>query len=109
MCSSDLTMQRLQEGRKRYDRCLALPFWSYMDSGGNLWGCLDFLNNERFAYGNILESSFSDIWNGSKRQDNMTWCADNFDINECRVSCRMDPVNAYLWELSHPGGHDNFI
>ena len=103
------TLQRQQKGRKSYDRCLALPFWSYMDAGGAIWGCLDFLGDERFAYGNILESFFSEIWNGAKRRDRLLWSAAHLDVHKCRFSCRMDPVNAYLWELTHPGRHDNFI
>jgi sulfatase maturation enzyme AslB (radical SAM superfamily) len=80
-----------------------------MDAGGGLWGCLDFLGDEHFAYGNILESTFSEIWNGTKRRDSLAWCAAHLNVQECRLSCRMDPVNTYLWELTHPGGHDNFI
>jgi wyosine [tRNA(Phe)-imidazoG37] synthetase (radical SAM superfamily) len=102
-------MRRLRNGRKQYDRCLALPFWSYMDAGGGIWGCSVFLGDERFAYGNILESSFTEIWNGAKRRDSLVWCAAHLDAQDCRLNCRMDPVNAYLWELAHPGGHDNFI
>ena len=102
------TMQRLQS-RKRYDRCLALPFWSYMDAGGDLWGCSVFLSDKRFAYGNVMETSFNEIWNGVKRKESLTWCEDHLDVQECRLNCRMDPVNAYLWELIHPGKHDNFI
>ena len=103
------TMERLREGRKNYGRCLALPFWSYLDAGGGLWGCLDFLGDERFAYGNILESSFSEIWNGAKRRESLAWCEAHFDVRECRLVCRMDSVNAYLWRLRHADGHDKFI
>jgi hypothetical protein len=80
-----------------------------MDAGGGIWGCSVFLGDGRFAYGNMLQSSFTEIWNGAKRRDSLAWCAAHLDAQDCRLNCRMDKVNAYLWELAHPGGHDNFI
>jgi hypothetical protein len=32
-----------------------------------------------------------------------------FDINECRLNCRMNSINSYLWDLLHPPDHVNFI
>src|SRR5271169_6191469 len=37
------TMQKWDNHAKSYSRCMALPFWSYIDSGGNVWGCSMFL------------------------------------------------------------------
>ncbi len=102
------TMQRLLEKDRGYERCLSLPFWSYMDVDGNIWGCGIFIGDERFGYGNIADESFEDIWNGKKRKDSMEWFK-NFDVSECRTNCRMDKINAYLWELANPNAHVNFI
>ncbi len=94
---------------KAYERCLALPFWSYCDAGGQIWGCSMFLGNEKFVYGNILENSFQDVWFGDERKQSLAWCAKNLDARACRINCRMDAINAYLWELTHQGSHVNFI
>lgn len=94
---------------KPYNNCLAFPFWSYIDAGGSVWGCSVFLCDAHFDYGNILEKSFMDIWNGKQRQESLQWCTSNLDPHRCRVNCRMDAINRYLWELTHPGGHVNFI
>jgi molybdenum cofactor biosynthesis enzyme MoaA len=32
-------MARSAEKEKPYKSCEALPFWSYIDAGGNVWGC----------------------------------------------------------------------
>lgn len=85
-----------------YDRCLALPFWGYIDSGGNVWGCLRHIGEDSFAYGNIVETPFDELLNARKLPS-------QFDITDCHTDCRMDPINAYLWALKHPGAHDNFI
>ena len=102
-------MKKWDNSMKNYDRCLALPFWSYLDSGGNVWGCSAYLGDERFLYGNIYENSFKEIWEGEKRRCSLGWVEKELDIKQCRVNCRMDEINKYLWELKHPPEHANFI
>lgn len=103
------TMRKLNRSERGYGRCQALPFWTYIDSGGNVWGCSAWLGDERFLYGNIDEMGFADIWTGERRRKNLEWMACNLDPAECRQNCRMDEINRYLWELTHPGAHVNFI
>ncbi|MCG6553645.1 MAG: radical SAM protein [Candidatus Magnetominusculus sp. LBB02] len=102
-------MIRWDDRGRNYCRCLAHPFWSYMDALGNIWGCLDHLNDERFLYGNICQSTFKEIWDGSRRQQAAKWIESMFDVNHCRVNCRMDAINRYLWDLKNPPAHVNFI
>jgi len=87
--------------KREYSECLAMPFWTYIDAGGNVWGCSNFLGDERFKYGNIYEKSLTEIWDNRQKID--------FNLNECRMACRMDECNRYLWELKYPGPHVNFI
>ena len=102
-------MQKWDTGTRPYRCCLALPFWSYMDAGGNIWGCSVYLGDERFLYGNIETATFAEIWQGRRRIDSLRWCTEQLDVSSCRVGCRMDEVNRYLWELKHPHPHVNFI
>ena len=39
----------------------------------------------------------------------MNWVENEWDTCQCRVNCRMDEVNRYLWSLENPPGHVNFI
>jgi radical SAM protein with 4Fe4S-binding SPASM domain len=103
------SMRKWDDGARNYTRCLALPFWSYIDSGGNVWGCSVYLGNERFLYGNIYTQTFKEIWEGEKRRESLRWVECELDASQCRVNCRMDEVNRYLWELKNPPGHVNFI
>lgn len=103
------TMQKMKRRARGYERCLALPFWSYIDSGGNVWGCSAYLGDERFRYGNIHDQTFEQIWTGPLRQANLKMVAEQLDPEECRMNCRMDEINLYLWELIHPKDHVNFI
>lgn len=103
------TMQKWDAAAKRYGKCCALPFWTYIDAGGNVWGCSMFLGKEEFLYGNIKTSTFKKIWEGSKRRRSLKMAARDLDISSCRINCRMDEANAYLWELRNPPDHVNFI
>jgi cyclic pyranopterin phosphate synthase len=102
------TIGKLQFAERGYDHCLALPFWAYMDAGGDVWGCSSYLGDDRFLYGNIHDDTFRDIWLGELRQRSLA-CANELDTQTCRKNCRMDEINRYLWELTHSGAHVNFI
>jgi cyclic pyranopterin phosphate synthase len=103
------TMKKLEDDPREYKRCLALPFWAYIDAGGGLWACSAYLGDERFSLGNVMEEGFEKIWTGEKRKELMDFVDNKLDTEECRVNCRMDEVNRYLWELKNPAGHVNFI
>ena len=102
-------MKKWDERKRNYRHCLALPFWSYIDAGGTVWGCSIYLNDENFSYGNIYKNSFREIWEGDKRKNSVRWAEEELDTSRCRVNCRMDEVNRYLWELKHLPEHVNFI
>jgi len=104
------TMAKLREEKRAYQTCRATPFfWGYIMSEGSLYGCSAYLENEKFAYGNLHEQSFQEIWEGEKRRKNYEYVRNELDISQCRVNCRMDSINRYLWQFDHPGDHVNFI
>ncbi len=102
-------MKKWDNNHRNYEHCLALPFWSYIDAGGNVWGCSIYLGDDRFKYGNIYERTFKDIWESGARQNSLSWVEENLDVTQCRVNCRMDEINRYLWDLKNPPEHVNFI
>ena len=103
------SMEKLQHQDRGYSRCLSLPFWSYIDAGGTVWGCSAFLGDERFRYGSLYEETFEKIWHGERRHRSLELTAQHLDPTECRQNCRMDEINRYLWDLTNPGKHVNFI
>jgi wyosine [tRNA(Phe)-imidazoG37] synthetase (radical SAM superfamily) len=102
-------MRKWDEKTRPYDRCLALPFWAYIDSAANVWGCFNHIGDDRFFYGSLYEKPFAEIWLGDERRAKLKWAENHLDVSSCRVGCRMDEINRYLWELKHPGKHVNFI
>lgn len=103
------TIEKWNVQERGYDRCLALPFWSYIDSAGNVWGCSMYLNDDRFLYGNIFNNTFQEIWQGTRRRESMMWVENSLNAGSCRINCRMDKINQYLWDLKTPPQHVNFI
>ncbi len=103
------TIEKWNQKIRTYTNCQALPFWSYMDAGGNIWGCSCYLGDDRFLYGNIYTTPFKDIWEGQKRQESLDFVQNHLNTKVCRVNCRMDEINRYLWELKSPPAHVNFI
>lgn len=103
------TMKKWDEGARPYKHCYALPFWAYIDAGGDIWGCSAYLKDERFLYGNIRMATFKKIWQGSRRRRLLKIAERKLDTKNCRVNCRMDEINRYLWDLKHLPRHVNFI
>jgi radical SAM protein with 4Fe4S-binding SPASM domain len=103
-------IKKLLDPGRGYDKCLATPFlWAHIMADGNVYGCSSYMGDERFCYGNIHELTFKDIWEGPERKENYVYIRDKMDIVECRRNCRMDEINRYLWRLTHPDRHVNFI
>lgn len=103
------TMRKWDEPERNYKHCLGLPFWAYIDAGGNVWACSMYLTSKRFCLGNIYKDSFKDIWESRKHSRLNCWAAGQLNTQRCRVNCRMDEINRHLWDLTHPSKHVNFI
>lgn len=100
-------MEKLSQERG-FDRCLGLPFFTYIDASTGVWPCIAYLGREEFCYGRLTEMNFDEIWGGQKRKKVLDYFKTS-DVSTCRELCRLDEINRYLYALKHPGKHVNFI
>jgi radical SAM protein with 4Fe4S-binding SPASM domain len=92
-----------------YDKCNATPFfWAYIMASGDVYSCSAYLLDERFRLGNIAGETFRSIWEGERRRRNFDLVKRHLDIRDCRVNCRMDKANKFLWGFDHQP-HLNFV
>jgi len=103
------TMRKLSIRNRGYQRCLAVPFfWAYIDSHGDIYTCSAYLTDPRFLLGNY-RTSFKELWESEKRKKMIEFIANDLDVSKCRINCRMDEANRYLWDMKNPSCHVNFI
>lgn len=96
-------------GKHNFDKCRATPFtWVYSMANGDVFTCSAHLLDQKFCIGNLNTKSFQEIWEGEKRRENWEMMKE-FDINNCRLSCRMAQVNTYLEQLDQGIPHHSFI
>ena len=106
------TMSLYHEAQSnRYTTCYSTPiFMAYIMANGEVYGCKDHLFDTQFNYGNINKSSFQEIWEGTRRRKNLDYVRHTLDVSSCRVNCRLDKVNRYLFDLiENKIQHINFI
>lgn len=105
------TMKKYIQAGVRYSKCNATPFfWAYIMADGEVYGCSAYLLDKKFMYGNVNEQSFQEIWEGKMREENFHFVRNELNIKQCRVNCRMDEVNRYLFDLREGLiEHVNFI
>ena len=98
-----------QSEERSYKKCLSGAFMIEVDARGNVYSCGPYINDENHLYGNIIENSFTEMWNSSKRKESTLYIQNKLDVSKCMPSCRPDSVNRFLWEIKNPPMHINFI
>lgn len=99
--------QNLQHNRD-YTQCYGIDAMTYIAATGDVYACSNFLGKQEYSYGNINKQAFKEIWWGERRQA-VRERIQRTKLADCRLICRLDPINQYLWKMKNPPGHINFI
>ena len=98
------------EGTRAYKQCLGVPFLLYSSGDGKLFPCGMFFDyrSDEFMLGDLTKQSFKDII-GSDKYHQVIEKVRALDVNQCYSNCRTHGVNTYLWDVTHPPEHVNFV
>ena len=93
----------LNKGKKRYSRCLAIPFMIQVSGSGLVAPC-GLLFNERYSHyhiGNIAQTRFRDILRSERYWEVADLLAsEKFNVNTmCGTNCLQHRVNEFLWDV----------
>lgn len=93
----------LSDGKRGYSRCYGPPFIMQLSGSGLVAPCGMLFNSryKKYHIGNIVETSFKELWKGERYWEVMDLIAsENFDArNMCGSLCLQHKVNEYLWDL----------
>lgn len=98
-------------GKRSYDGCLAPPFLLQISGNGKLYPCGHLFGKEgdKFVMGDLHKNTFKEILE-SDQYWNMVKQMQEYDVHHgCFGQCRLDGVNEFLYDYTHPPMGVNFI
>ncbi len=98
------------KGYRNYRQCLGVPFLLYSSGEGKIYPCGMFFDykEKRYCMGDLIKQSFKEIIKG-KRYWQVVEEVKKIDVRKCYSNCRTHAINEFLWQLTHPPLHVNFI
>ncbi|WP_010681171.1 radical SAM/SPASM domain-containing protein [Acetivibrio cellulolyticus] len=98
------------EGQRCYETCLGTPFLLYSSGDGKLYPCgmfFEYKENE-YCMGDLTKNSFKEIIESEKYWD-VVEKIKQIDVKGCYSNCKTHSINEFLWKVSHPPKHVNFV
>lgn len=114
----------LSGGKRKYSRCYGPPFIMQFSGSGLVAPCGMLFNDKykKYHIGNIVETSFKELWKGERYWEVINLIAsEKFDARTmCGSLCLQHKVNEFLWDIKQhsvdivtpnvvPPMHINFI
>lgn len=99
------------EGKRRYERCLGVPFLLYSSGDGRLYPCGIFFNykEEEYCMGDLLKNSFKEIIESKQYWDVVEKVMKINVKKDCYANCRTHNINDFLWKIKNQPTHVNFV
>jgi radical SAM protein with 4Fe4S-binding SPASM domain len=79
-----------------FKSCEGHFFSPILDANGDVKVCMYHPGNDRFSFGNINNSTFSDIWNSLKRRDVINYVRSLDYQKKCQMCCKLCEINKLL-------------
>ncbi len=95
--------------QRSYKKCQSTQFMIEIDALGDIYTCGPYIGNTEHKLGNIMKESFETVWQSEEAQKTRDHISCNVDVSKCMPFCRPDSVNDFLWKLTNPPQHINYI
>jgi radical SAM protein with 4Fe4S-binding SPASM domain len=89
--------------------CQGIKFYALIASDAEVYPCWSRWEDKRFSYGSLRESTFSEIWNGSRRQKIEQEILSSRPNGDDCVVCHVSRLNAELASLKTANHWANFL
>jgi cyclic pyranopterin phosphate synthase len=105
-CTSDA--YRFVDETKKIN-CQGIHFSTIIDANGFVYPCWRYWNNTEYAYGNLMEQSFDEIWRSPRRQEiNKKMETEYYSKKTCSV-CSHSRINEQLLQIEEDNSWANFL
>lgn len=105
--SFSVIFRDIRDADKGWNKCLFNPFITTTCASGDVYPCCHTKGREEFCYGNFLDKSFWDVWDGERRKQIYQKVRNKACFKYC--SFRYTPHNRILNYLAKEQPHTNFI
>ena len=105
----DLIMNPDNYGRN-YKECLGSQLQPCIGADGNVYVCTNHRGHKNYAYGNIFEKSFKEVWNDLKsRKCVMQQIETKEKFSKCSQLCKPHESNKIVWAIKNNLNNQNYI
>lgn len=105
----DLIMSPDNYGRN-YNQCLGSQLQPCIGADGNVYVCTNHRGHKNYAYGNIFEKSFKEVWNDLKsRKCVMQQIETKEKFSKCSQLCKPHESNKIVWAIKNNLSNKNYI
>ena len=105
----DLIINPKTYGRN-YSECLGSQLQPCIGADGNVYVCTNHRGHKNYAYGNIFEKSFKEVWKDLKsRKCVMKQIEEKEKFSKCSQLCKPHESNKIVWAIKSNSKDNNYI
>ena len=105
----DLIVNPENYGRN-YKQCLGSQLQPCIGADGNVYVCTNHRGHKNYAYGNIFEKSFKDIWNDLETRKSVMHQIETIEkFSKCSQLCKPHESNKIVWSIKNNLNNQNYI
>jgi|TARA_B100000768_G_C11266427_1_gene371302 GTP 3',8-cyclase len=95
---------------RNYKQCLGSQLQPCIGADGNVYVCTNHRGHKNYAYGNILEKKFKDIWNDVNKKNRVMHQIEKIEkFSKCSQLCKPHESNKIVWTIKNNIDNKQYI